>query len=503
MMRTPLSFSMRRHQFHALSVFALIILVSEIGYHRYKKDSLSHQSAILFSPTKNDSHKKLVDFDPNLLSAKDWQQLGFSPKQAETILKYKEKILGGYFTTKEQIAKCYVISDEKFKEIEPYIRFSSRNIPAGFKQVDKFSKDLNVTYKFNPDHLSPNDWIQMGFSPKQAEVIIKYKQMLGGSFQSKQQFRECFVISDEAYRQLAPFLILPEGKSQVGSTLALRPFNPDHLSVAQWQKLGFSAKQAEVIVNYKKMLGGSFQSKQKFKECFVISDKKYKELEPYLVFSPSSPTTDAGMAAATPVRQPFDPNDLSKEGWMNWGFSEKQAESILKFKSKFPNGRFATAEEVKRSFVISEKKYNEMLPWIQFHTKVPPKSSVTVQNIELNTITKEQLVAFGFPPKVAAGFVAYRTALGGFAQKEQIFEVYDIEQNLAKKLLEATPLDASKVHKLNVVTTDEALLRKHPYFKYHADKIAYFRITYPNTDKILRKINVKPEQLKKMKWYLE
>src|SRR5690606_3954660 len=59
-------------------------------------------------------------FNPNDYSVKDWQKIGFSEKQAETILKYK-KILGGKFTTLDQIRKCYVIDEEKFREMKPFI----------------------------------------------------------------------------------------------------------------------------------------------------------------------------------------------------------------------------------------------------------------------------------------------------------------------------------------------------------------------------------------------
>jgi hypothetical protein len=48
------------------------------------------------------------------------EKLGFSEKQVKTILKYKN-IVGGNFESKEQLKKCYAISEEKFAQIESYI----------------------------------------------------------------------------------------------------------------------------------------------------------------------------------------------------------------------------------------------------------------------------------------------------------------------------------------------------------------------------------------------
>jgi hypothetical protein len=50
----------------------------------------------------------------------------------------------------------------------------------------------------------------MGFSEKQSAAIVKYKNYLGGSFLSKEKFKECFIINDENYKKLYPYLILPE-----------------------------------------------------------------------------------------------------------------------------------------------------------------------------------------------------------------------------------------------------------------------------------------------------
>ena len=49
----------------------------------------------------------------------------------------------------------------------------------------------------------------------------------------------------------------------------LQPFYPDTASLATWIRLGFSRRQAQVIINYRAKCGG-FRNTQQIKKCFVI-----------------------------------------------------------------------------------------------------------------------------------------------------------------------------------------------------------------------------------------
>lgn len=59
-------------------------------------------------------------FDPNTISLSDLQRLGFSERQAQSIINYREK--GGRFRRPSDFAKSYVVADSVFQRLEPYIR---------------------------------------------------------------------------------------------------------------------------------------------------------------------------------------------------------------------------------------------------------------------------------------------------------------------------------------------------------------------------------------------
>ncbi len=395
---------------------------------------------------------------------------------------------------------------------------------------------------FNPNDLDAEQWMSLGFSEKQAATILKYRDVVGGAFTSKQQFKKCYAVSEEKFRELGPYLMLPETNSastkQRFSSAVFRPatfakkdlripgrFNPDAYGQQDWETLGFSAKQAAAILKYRTYLGGSFISKEKFRECFIISSENYEKLEPYLILpehTPAGQETRPGahqIPAKTITKSPlqnFDPNLLDLNGWKSLGFSEKQAQVILNYRERILKGNFRTLEEIKNCFVISDKKFEELSPYIQLNPEnfgrkaaTPSGKTQTTQlktdfsKVDLNEITFDQLTEFGFDERAARNFLGFRKKLGGFAHANQIFESYDIDRAMAEKLASTAMLNTSKVEKYTLTDAPESWLKTHPYFRYSADKIIYYRLSNPDEKKIWKLIKVKPEYEQKMRLYLK
>lgn len=384
---------------------------------------------------------------------------------------------------------------------------------------------------FNPNDLSQRQWEQLGFSEKQAQTILNYKKSLGGEFHSRQEFSRCYAVSPKKYEELRTYIILPEGSAEEQQprnsfaanrnfpayekkTISVRgAFDPNALDAAGWEQMGFTPKQAGVIVNYRKMLGGTFTSAQQLADCYVISPEAFAVMKPYLKIS-APPAAVAATAKTKPMRQlaPFDPNSLTKEGWMALGYSEKQAQSILNYKEKYLRGAFRSLEDVEKNFILKER-FPELKPFlilpaaaVQVPTvrpiaSTPAQVSMDFTGMDINAMTKEQLQQGGIAPYLAAGIVNYRKQLGGFADKKQLYEVYNIDRETAELLIQKTRLSGS-AEKYTLLNAPEGWLKTHPYFRYHADKIIFYRISYPDQKKIWKLLNARPEQEAKMRMYL-
>lgn len=385
----------------------------------------------------------LSEFEPNDLDEKQWQKLGFTDKQIATILNYKKNV-GGKFTSKEQLKKCYAVSPEKFAELEPCILLPETNKESKYSHLEGFEKKgISISGKFNPDQYSTSDWMKMGFSERQAASILKYKSHLGGSFISKEKFKECFIINEENYLKLEPYLILPTKTPEnyksystnynpEKSRIKYYSFDPNTLNIEGWKAFGFSEKQANTIVNYRdRNLKGSFKNLEEIQKCFVISAEKFEELRPYIK---------------------IDPSNLAK----------------------------------------TDSKKTEI-----------QQQETDFSKIDLNSISFKQLLEFGLDEKAAGSIIGFRKKLGGFMNKEQILTTYNIDKDLVEKLISTCPLTTSNVPRYTLVDAPEEWLKKHPYFKYSADKIIFYRITNPNDKKIWRFLKVKPEYEARMKLYLK
>jgi len=417
-----------------LGIFLLLL----VAFQNYTKAGSENFPEIRFI-SENSHVLNVTDFDPNDLTEEQWQHLGFSSKQIATILNYK-KIVGGRFTSKEQFKKCFAVSPEKFNELESYIVLPENNKEAksgNFKSFEK--RAVTVTGRFNPDHYSADDWVKMGFSERQADAILKYKKYLGGSFVSKEKFKECFIISEENFQKISPYLILPE-KTPDNFTHYSKNFNPEK------NKIQYHS---------------------------------------------------------------FDPNILNLEDWKSFGFSDKQAQTIINYRDRNLKGSFKSLEDIQKCFVISAEKFEEMRPFIKLNVatnesqkvKIKQQEKTDFSKVDLNTITFKQLIEFGFDEKAAGSMIGFRKKLGGFVNKEQILSTYNIDAELMQKLLSIAQLNTSTVQKYTLTEAPEEWLKEHPYFKYSADKIIYYRISNPDDRKIWKYLKLKPEYEARMRLY--
>lgn len=69
----------------------------------------------------------------------------------------------------------------------------------------------------------------------------------------------------------------------------------------------------------------------------------------------STNQSDVVSTLHTPELHDFDPNIIAIHDCVNMGFSQKQAESIVNYRERF--GPFKRKEDLKRVYVVSEKKY--------------------------------------------------------------------------------------------------------------------------------------------------
>ncbi len=245
-------------------------------------------------------------FNPNDYSYENWQKLGLSDKQIQTVFNYKKSLQG--FKSKAQFRKCYGISEELYLKIEPFIDLpDSHQSARAYASIDRSNNNtysskqkFHFTY-FDPNTYTREDWKRCGFSSKQVQTIMNYKnKFLGGKFSNVQELEKCYAISSEVYQQMKPYVRISDvktSKSYLSPKIEsikespqdkpkneLKPFKINDLDKEGWMNLGFTEKQVQTILKYKKYCGGKFHSLEEFKKCYVVSEEKFEELKPYILW---------------------------------------------------------------------------------------------------------------------------------------------------------------------------------------------------------------------------
>ena len=64
------------------------------------------------------------------------------------------------------------------------------------------------SFRFDPNTVSIDDLMRLGFSLKQAQSIDNYRKK-GGRFRRKEDFAKSYVVADSVYRRLEPYISIP------------------------------------------------------------------------------------------------------------------------------------------------------------------------------------------------------------------------------------------------------------------------------------------------------
>jgi DNA uptake protein ComE-like DNA-binding protein len=131
------------------------------------------------------------------------------------------------------------------------------------------------SFRFDPNTVSVDDLIRLGFSEKQAQAIDNYRTK-GGRFRRKADFAKSFVVADSVYRRLERFIDIPRLDLNRADSAAL-----DALP-------GIGPWYAARIVSYRAELGG-YSYPEQLMDIYRFDQEKYDALSDLVYCSPPAP----------------------------------------------------------------------------------------------------------------------------------------------------------------------------------------------------------------------
>ncbi|MBC7425607.1 MAG: helix-hairpin-helix domain-containing protein [Bacteroidia bacterium] len=225
----------------------------------------------------------------------------------------------------------------------------------------------------------------------------------------------------------------------------------------------------------------------------VAAEKKYRELDGLPEYKPhkqyyQKEEYKSGSYKNDPVKPfSFDPNTISDVDLKRLGFKPWIAERIFKFRNS--GGKFYDIAGFKKVYGVDSNLVNSLKNYMRFPVKPERESNIYKKEefvkkqptiIDLNTADSALIVTLpGIGQAFARRILKYRDLLGGFYKKEQLLEVYGLDNEKFESIESRIIISGNfKTININKATLAEM---KHPYINYtQAKAIVNFRVQHGN-----------------------
>ncbi|WP_432708312.1 ComEA family DNA-binding protein [Pedobacter sp.] len=226
---------------------------------------------------------RLHRFDPNTTSLSGWQDLGFSLKQAQSILKYRQK--GGQFRKAEDLQNMYVVSPEVYQRLRPYIAIVA---PHETKVQLPYS-EVNYRSPQHPVSVMPNPLVDInradtsvlesirGIGRVFARRIIKYRERIGG-FHKKEQLMEVYGLDLVKFEEIKDQVLVDAS--------VVKRLNVNSIRVEDVKNNPYIRyKQVNAIIQYREQ-HGNYSNFDDLKKVIILTPEVLEQLSPYISFTP-------------------------------------------------------------------------------------------------------------------------------------------------------------------------------------------------------------------------
>lgn len=256
-------------------------------------------------------------------------------------------------------------------------------------------------------------------------VIIKVYQntkISGNIYAMDQEFRndiEAFekgLISKEE-KTTTRKVTYKSGKSTIENTWHIpnKPFNfdPNTVSKAELKDLGFSSRQLNTLMNYRKS-GGRFFEKKDLLKIYGIDAKQYQALEPYILIHQEE-RQESEKEHKIEEAILIELNSSSKAELKKLkGIGDAYAERILKYKALL--GGYYNVEQLMEVYGMDSARFEG------FHEQIIIDTT-TLQKININTAKYDSLIRHPYLNKYQTkAILKYKEIVGEFSNIEQIYQ---------------------------------------------------------------------------------
>lgn len=297
----------------------------------------------------------LFTFDPNTVSYEQLLALGFERHTAVSILKYRAR--GKVFEIAEEFALCYGVTDSMFARLRPYInigkQFRAENMGDSIRSINRQRWEQKIDNRrphpyepFRIDTVSIAYLHRIGFTYRQAEGLIEYRDSGAEGIRNMAELSDCWAVSPEMADSLARYVIFPEPKPY-GGKIEINSADSATLVTVR----GIGPKTAQAIVSYRKLLGGYVSIEQ-------LSEIKCVTSENFARFS-SQICCDSCVFSKIDIN--FAPaSELERHPYM----TRRAINRIIQLRKS--KGGWKSIEEIVNDDIFTPEQVSALAPYLHF-----------------------------------------------------------------------------------------------------------------------------------------
>ena len=302
----------------------------------------------------------------------------------------------------------------------PKDRYSEPETRPNKEQIER--SDTVAFQEFDPNTADYRTLVAAGVPRDIAVGIIRWREA-GKVYRVKEDLALCYNMTDSLYFLLEPYIIIgkeyqfqpkefeSENKEATRATIEVRPFSLDTVGIGYLQGIGFTRRQAELVIKYRDMIGG-YRSIEEFEECYAVDSAMAARLRPYLIFPPRDTLKPYDKER---VEFPIDLNSADSVTLCRVaGIGAKSASHILFYRELL--GGYHSVSQILELKVVTEENFQRILPQIYC-------DSAKIKKININFARPKELEVHPYiSNRMLRQIINNRELKGGWSNLEEMIE---------------------------------------------------------------------------------
>ena len=215
-------------------------------------------------------------------------------------------------------------------------------------------------FRFDPNILDLEGWLQLGLSERKANTIIKYRSK-GGRFYKREDLQKIWGLPAGFYEHVAAYIDIPSAYQNASIKTGYesnplknkenftKPVSINETDTASLIALpGIGSKLATRIINFRDKLGG-FYSIEQVGETYGVPDSTFQKIKPFLRVNPQQ-IRKININAATK-------DELKMHPYIKWPV----ANAIVEYRNQ--HGQYHHIADLKKIILIDEELFLKISPY--------------------------------------------------------------------------------------------------------------------------------------------